>query len=111
MADETTVTTPPPVAVPAPVVPADPQGFTWGKFFSGLVNPLNFAKSFVFLLQGALIVLVAFCLVFTILKMKNIFFKPAKPAATFTVSGETTGGQIHNSNDDVKKKYGLINLW
>lgn len=84
--------------------------FEWGRFFGGLFNPLNFAKSFVFLLQAALIVLVVFALVFTVLKMKNVFFKPAKPAAVFTTES-TAGGQIHNSNDDVKKKYGLINLW
>ena len=92
--------------------PQDKPGevFSWGKFFSGLFNPLNFAKSFVFLVQAAILVILITCVVFTILKVKTIFFKPPKPPAVFTTTG-MNGGQVHNSSDDVKKKYGLINLW
>lgn len=84
--------------------------FSWSKFFSGIINPLNFAKSFVFLIQGSLIILLILCVLFTGVWLKNKFFKAPKTPSPINISG-MSGGCIHNSTDDVKKKWGLINLW
>lgn len=84
--------------------------FSWSKFFSGLVNPLNFAKSSVFLLQMGVIILILISLFFTGLKIKRWILKE-KPATPPVIIQGNEGAQIHNSADDVKKKIGLLNLF
>lgn len=85
------------------------ESFSWGKFFKGLFNPLNLAKSAVFGAHITLILIFVFCLVFTALWLKNKLSRP-KPPQTITISG-MTGGAVHNSTDEVKKKYGLLNIF
>lgn len=86
------------------------ETFQWKHFFSGLVNPLNFAKSFVFMLQMGVIILVLISLFFTGLKIKRFILKEKPPAPPVVIQGNE-GAQIHNSADDVKKKYGLFNIF
>lgn len=85
------------------------EPFSWSKFFSGLVDPTAYFKTLAIVVRVALIALIFFGVALVALKVKNMFFK-TKPQAQFTVMG-TAGGQIHNSNDEIKKKWGLINLW
>lgn len=86
------------------------EKFSWFKLFSGLVNPLNFAKSFVFMVQMALIIMLIMCVTFTGFWLKGKLSKPKPMAGPISISG-MTGGCIHNSTDEIKKKWGLINLW
>lgn len=86
------------------------EPFSYKKFLSGLVSPLNFAKSFVFLCQASLILILILCVLFTSLWLKNKFFKKKTQSGTVTVTN-MSGGCIHNSTDEFKKKFGLINLW
>lgn len=85
---------------------SDNERFDWPKFFSGFVNPLNFAKAIVMLFQGGLFILIILAFVFSGFWLKSRFFKPARSAAPVSI-GCITGGEVHNSNDEVKKKYGI----
>lgn len=87
----------------------DAGPFEWKKFFSGLVSPLNFAKSFVFLIQASIITLVILAVLFLGLSLKRKLLPGKKIAAQFSTSN-TCGGTVHNSNDEVKKKFGVIVL-
>jgi hypothetical protein len=86
-----------------------PDGFKWSKFFSGLFNPLNFAKSFVFLVQAGIIILVIISLVVMGMAIKQKFLKPKKTSPSITVTGNS-GGSVHSSQDENIKKFGLVNL-
>lgn len=85
------------------------EPFSWSKFFTGLFDPTAYFKTLAIVVRIALIALVIFGVALVAFKIKGMFFK-VKPQAQFTVTG-TAGGQIHNSNDEIKKKWGLINLW
>lgn len=84
-------------------------GFSWQKFFSGLFNPLNLAKAAVFGAHLTLILLFVFCVVFTGLWLKKKLNKPKNPPQPITITTES--GPVHNSQDEIRKKFGLINLW
>jgi len=85
------------------------DNWSWMKFLSGLFNPLNFAKSFVFMVQMSIIILLILSVVFAAISIKRKFLKPKKSSAPVQI--QTASGPVHNSVDDNKKKYGLINLW
>lgn len=86
----------------------DNEPFQWKKFFLGFVNPLNFAKSIVMLFQGGLFILIVLAFVFSGFWLKGKFFgdNPRRQVNPVSI-GCITGGEVHNSNDEVKKKYGI----
>lgn len=86
---------------------ADKEAFSWKKFLSGLVSPLNFAKSFVAMVQIALILIVIMCVVFTGFWLKGKLNKPKTITAPVSITG-MSGGTVHNSNDTDTKKFGII---
>lgn len=88
---------------------SETTGFSWGKFFSGLFNPLNLAKSAVFGAHLTLILIFAFSVIFTGLWLKNKLVKPKREPQPVNITTES--GPVHNSQDEIKKKFGLINLW
>jgi hypothetical protein len=83
--------------------------FSVGKFFSGFVNPMNGAKAVVQLFWMLVVALMLFGAVMAGLAIKNKFLKPRMtPPPVSIVAGS---GAVHNSADDVKKKFGVINIW
>lgn len=87
----------------------DNKFFRWAAFFSGMVNPLNLAKAFVLMLHMAVIVLVISSTVFSVLWLKRKFAGKKPPVQTVSIANQT-GGTVHNSNDQVTKKFGLLNF-
>lgn len=87
-----------------------PESFSWRKFFEGLFSPLNFAKAFVFMVQGSIILLLILCVAFTAIKLKNKILPSKKPIPQIMIQGQT-GGHVQNTQDDKKQKFGIINLW
>lgn len=87
----------------------DNKFFRWSSFFSGMVNPLNLAKAFVLMLHMAVIVIVIFSTAFSVLWIKRKLSAKKPPVQTVTIEN-TTGGKVHNSNDQVTKKFGILNF-
>lgn len=85
------------------------DGFSWKKFFSGLVNPLNFAKALVMMIYFGIIVIIIFSVSFAVVMIKNKFIKPKK--ITPSVSISENFGAVHSSTDEHRKKLGLINIF
>lgn len=85
----------------------DKEPFDWSKFWTGMFSPLNFAKSFVAMIQIAIILIIMMCVVFTGFWLKSKINKPKTITAPVNISG-MTGGSVHNSNDTDTKKFGII---
>lgn len=86
------------------------EQFKWSKLFSGLVNPLNFAKSFVLLIQASIIVTVVSCVVFSIIWFgKQTVWKPKPVAQPITINAAE--GKVYNNSGEVKKKYSIVGLF
>ncbi len=83
--------------------------FSAGRWFSGLLNPVNFAKSLLFLIQMAIIVLVVASVAFAVLNLKDRMIKAKKDAAGFSTAG-TSGGKVRNSQDEKSWKIGAVVL-
>lgn len=84
------------------------ERFSWGKMFSGFFNPLNIPKALALGFHMILIIVVLSSLVIAGIWIKSkLKRKPVAQPVTIT----TTSGAVHNSQDDIKKKIGLINLW
>lgn len=86
----------------------NPEGFSWKRFLSGIINPLNFAKSFVFMIQIALILLILSCVLWASLAVKRKFLKPKSQPSPVCIS--TTSGNARSSQDEVSNKFGLLNF-
>lgn len=85
------------------------EPFQWNKFFKGLVDPTAYFKTLAIILRIGIMVLVV-VLIFCIgLKIKETFFGK-KPTNNVIINGQQ-GGEVHNTQDDKKQKFGLINLW
>lgn len=85
------------------------EAFSWKKFLSGLISPLNFAKSFVSMVQICIIVLTIAAVVFA-----GYFVwqkaKPKQKAPTPPVTVESNTGTIHSSTDDNRRKLCFLSL-
>lgn len=88
----------------------DKEPFSWSKFLGGLFSPLQAAKSLVIGFQITCWALLIMCIVFTGFWLKSKINKPKTVTAPVSISG-MSGGNIHNSNDTINKKYGLLNLF
>lgn len=84
------------------------ERFSWAKFFSGLFNPLNYAKTIVFLFQGSVIVLLLLCVFFTAMALKNKFLPKKNIAPPVCIN--TQSGEVRSQSGDNRKIFGLINL-
>jgi len=85
--------------------------FEWGKFLYGFINPINGAKAIIQVFWICLIVFIVGASAIGLLSLKRKWMDKKTPVnPPITISGQT-GGEVHNSQDDVKKKIGLINLF
>ena len=83
--------------------------FSWGKLFRGLVNPINFFKSLVSMIQMSIIILVIMAVVFSGFKLYNWAMgkKRVTPDETTIISHD---GTVNNESDKSIKNFGLINF-
>ena len=83
--------------------------FSWGKFFSGIVDPIGYFKtlaSFLRILVVIGILFLSYCIgvrIYSALVPKKI------PQSVFTVNAPS-GGEIKNSADQKQTKFGLFNF-
>ncbi len=80
------------------------EPFSWNKFIQGIIAPLNFAKSFVFLIQASIIILIILSLIFSGLWLKK---KLLKKDIQGSVNITSNSGQVHSSADTFKNKFGI----
>ena len=85
------------------------EQFSWSKFFSGIVDPTAYWKTLAIVLRIALMVIVVIAVVCAGIKIKEMF-TGKKPANHIIITGQQ-GGEVRNTQDDKKQKFGIINLW
>jgi len=83
------------------------EPFSWGKFFSGLVDPTGYFKTLADVLRIVIFIVIAIALYFGAVKAYRFLFPPKPSVITFEVSSQT-GGQVRNSADQKTNKFGLF---
>ena len=84
--------------------------FSWGKFFAGLVEPTAYFKTIASIVRIGIMIIILVLIFLAVMKAKDFFF-PKKTTPTNIIITGQQGGQVRNTQDEKKQKFGLINLW
>lgn len=90
-------------------LPEGGEAWSWRKFFSGIFNGINSAKAIITTFHQILIAAIVAGLIFGGITLWKHFHK--KKGQPVPISVTTNNGAIHSSTDEIRKKYGLINVF
>lgn len=80
------------------------ENWSWLKFFGGLFNGLNTAKSIVLTFHQIIIALTVGSLIFGGVSAWKHFHKKKGPKPILPIEVTTNNGFVHSSSDDNRKK-------
>lgn len=86
---------------------SDGETFSWGKLISGFFNPLNGAKSLVFLFHSTVIITILMAVVFSGIKLYG-WATREKPTDKNSIVITENDGTVNASSDKSLKKFGII---
>ena len=85
------------------------EQFSWGKFFSGIVDPVAYFKTLSYIIKFCIIVLIVFGIYCLGVRIHSALVPKKIPQSVFTVNAPS-GGEIKNSADQKQTKFGLFNF-